>query len=388
MTKNMQKNLFKQVQVGAFTLKHRVVMPPMSRLRAHWPSAVPSDLMLQYYSQRASDGGLMIAEATAVSPAGRAYHTAPGLYSEEQVAGWKRITDAVHAKGGVMLVQLSHAGRATSIALTKVQPVSASVDPSFWADESIVVSTPDGFALPSPHRALEIAEIRDIVADFAVAAENAKRAGFDGIELLSANGHLIEQFLQDRSNKRDDIYGGSHENRERFLFEILEVVTEVWGVGRIGVRISPSSTFAHMGDSDPHALFIHLAERLNGSGLAYLHVIEPRISGADTVTVDQGAVASEELRQHFKGAIIAAGGFTPETAEACITNGVANLISFGRPFTANPDLPYRIMNGLPLTPYDRSTFYAFDARGYTDFATYDHSIAESKAAASDMAVSD
>jgi N-ethylmaleimide reductase len=371
MDPKIAKKLFTPAQLGTLSLKHRIVLPPLSRLRAHWPSAVPSELMLEYYSQRTSDGGLLIAESTYVAPEGRAYHTAPGIYHDEQIAGWKRITDAVHGKGGLMFVQVTHAGRATSSAITKVAPVSASVDPTFWVNQSIVVSTPDGFTLPSPHRSLDTQEIKSIVLQFRSAAINAKQAGFDGIEIMAAQGHLVEQFLHDGTNKRTDGYGGSIENRERFLIEILEALIAVWGPHRVGVRISPSSIFNGMGDSNPLALYQHLAERLNAFPLAYLHIIEPRISGADTVAEGQDTVATKQLKQFYNGVIIAAGGFTPETAEATVAEGVANLISFGRYFTSNPDLPYRIENDLPLTPYDRSTFYAFDSKGYTDWPAYE-----------------
>lgn len=370
-TRQKEKKLFTPVQIGAISLKHRIVLPPMSRLRGNWPSATPSDLMLDFYTQRASDGGLIFAEATAVGPEARSYHTGPGLWNHDQAVSWKRVTDAVHAKGAYMFVQFTHAGRATSTAITEVTPVSASVDSSFWANENIVVSTPDGLTLPSPHRALEPEEIADIVQKYRFAAENAKQAGFDGIEILAGQGHLVEQFLHDGTNKRDDRYGGSIQNRERFLLEILDAVIGVWGANRVGVRITPSSVFNGMGDSEPRSLYRHLAERLNSLGLAYLHIVEPRISGADTVAEVQDAVAAIELREVFSGPIIAAGGFTPETAETSVNNGIATLVSFGRPFTSNPDLPYRIEHNLPFTPYDRNTFYAFDAKGYTDWPTYE-----------------
>src|SRR6201997_3565634 len=209
--------LFTPVQVGAITLKHCIVMPPLSRLRAEWPSGVPSDLMLEYYSQRASDGGLIFTEATAVAASARGYRGAPGIYSDEQVTGWQRVTDAVHAKDGYIFAQLWHAGRTTHIAVTGEQPVTASVDPTYWADPSILVVTPEGFSQPSPHRALETAEISGIVEQYRAAALNAKKANFDGVELMAANGHLIDQFLQDNSNKRTDHYGGSIENRARLL---------------------------------------------------------------------------------------------------------------------------------------------------------------------------
>src|ERR1700733_10587089 len=371
--------LLTPVQVGAIKLKHRIVMPPLSRLRAEWPSGIPSKLMLEYYSQRASDGGLILTEATAIAPTARGYRGAPGIYSDEQVAGWKRITDTVHAKGGSMFVQLWHAGRTTHIAVTGEDPVSASVDPAYWADPSIKVVTPDGvskpsFSQPSPHRALQTGEIANIIEQYRVAARNAKKAGFDGVELMAANGHLIDQFLQDNSNKRTDCYGGTIENRARLLCEVVETLVTVWGADRVGVRIAPSGTFNGMADSNPRALFRCVAERLNDFKLAYLHIIEPRIKGGELIVEGQGPVAAPELSKVFQGPIIAAGGFDPDAAETIVANGDASLIAFGRHFIANPDLPKRIELCLPLNHYDRSTFYAFDARGYTDYPFYEASV--------------
>src|ERR1700720_1428631 len=259
MVAQARNKLFTPVQIGAITLKHRVVMPPLSRLRAEWPSGVPSDLMLEYYSQRGSDGGLIFTEATAVAASGRGYRGAPGIYSDEQVAGWKRITGAVHAKGGYMFAQLWHAGRTTHVAVTDEAPVTASVDPAYWADPEMLVVTPDGFSQPSPHRALETAEIAGIIEQYRAAALNAKKAGFDGVELMAANGHLIDQFLQDNSNKRTDRYGGTIENRARLLCEAVEALVAVWGADRVGVRIAPSGTFNGMADSNPRALFRDVA---------------------------------------------------------------------------------------------------------------------------------
>ena len=270
-----------------------------------------------------------------------------------------------------MFVQLWHAGRTTHVAVTGEQPVTASVDPAYWADPNIFVVTPDGFSQPSPHRALETAEIAVIIEQYRTAAVNAKRAGFDGVEVMAANGHLIDQFLQDNSNKRTDRYGGSIENRTRLLVEVVEALVPVWDADRVGVRIAPSGTYNGMADSNPRALFRYVAERLNIFGLAYLHVIEPRIKGADLVAEGQGPVAAQELSKIFRGPTIAAGGFEPDTAEATVANGDASLIAFGRHFIANPDLPKRIELGLPLNHYDRSTFYAFDARGYTDYPAYE-----------------
>jgi len=370
MSETSPTHLFTPVQLGAVTLKHRVVMPALSRLRAHWPNAVPSDLMLEYYAQRASDGGLIITESTAIAPEARAYHAAPGIWREEQVAAWKQITDAVHAKGGFMFVQLGHAGRATSEALSGVQPVSASVDPDFLGNPNVVVTTPEGLVPPSAHRALDTDEIPQIIEQYKAATHNALRAGFDGVEIFSAQGHLVEQFLQDGSNKRTDRYGGSLENRARFLLEIVDAAASVIGRDRVGVRVSPSSTFNGMGDSDPQALFSFVAQQLDDVGVAYLHIIEPRISGADTVAEGQDAIAAKDLGRVFHGTIIAAGGFTPQTAEEAVAEGVADLVAFGRHFTSNPDLPFRIEHDLPLTPYDRNTFYGGGAQGYVDFPAF------------------
>lgn len=374
MDKHAEKKLFTPVQVGPLTLKHRVVMPPMSRLRAQPGTGIPSDLQLEYYTQRASNGGLIITEATAIAPSARGYYHAPGLYTDDQIAGWKRITDAVHAKGAYFFTQLWHAGRTTHISITGSEPVTASVDTTYWADTSITVDTPDGFEPTSPHRALETAEIATILEQYRSAAQNAKAAGFDGVELMAANGHLVDQFLQDNTNKRTDQYGGSIENRTRFLAEVVQTLADVWGADRVGVRLAPSGTFNGMGDSDPRALFRHVAERLNDFGLAYLHLIEPRVKGGETIAEAQAPVAAQELSKIFRGPVIAVGGFNPETAEASVANGDASLIAFGRHFIANPDLPKRIKLGLPLNPYDRSTFYGYTGRGYTDYPFYEATV--------------
>jgi N-ethylmaleimide reductase len=374
MGTEVEKKLFTPVQVGPIKLKHRVVMPPMSRLRAQPGTGIPSHLQLEYYAQRASDGGLIVTEATAIAPSARGYYHAPGLYADEQVAGWKPITDAVHAKGAYFFTQLWHAGRTTHISITGSQPVTASVDPAYWADTTITVDTPDGFKPTSPHRALETAEIATILEQYRSAAQNAKVAGFDGVELMAANGHLIDQFLQDKTNKRTDQYGGSIENRTRLLAEVVQTLADVWGSDRVGVRLAPSGTFNGMGDSDPRVLFRHVAERLNDFGLAYLHLIEPRVKGGETIAEAQAPVAAQELSKIFRGRVIAAGGFNPDTAEASVANGDASLVAFGRHFIANPDLPKRIELGLPLNPYDRSTFYGYTGRGYTDYPFYEASV--------------
>lgn len=374
MSTNGTKKLFTPTHIGPTTLKHRIVMAPMTRQRSHWPSNVPNELQVEYYTQRSSEGGLIIAEGTAVSHRGHGGKGSPGLWTKDQVIGWRRVTDAVHAKGGLMFAQLWHAGRLSHVSTSGETPVAPSVDPDFWtnpASPANLVSTPDGLVPPSPHRALDIAEIPGVIDEYRIAAHNAKAAGFDGVELHSAYGYLLDEFLQDISNHRTDGYGGSIENRARLLTEVLEATISVWGADRVAVRIAPSNTFHAMGDSNPHALFNHVAARLNEYGLAYLHVIEPRVRGFELIAEGQGPVAAQELRKLFDGPIIATGGFEPDTAEEAIARGDADLIGFARWFISNPDLPQRIALGVPLNDYDRNTFYTFDADGYTDYPVYD-----------------
>jgi N-ethylmaleimide reductase len=366
-TPSTQK-LFSPVQIGPTILGHRVVMAPLTRSRSEQPGDIPGKLMLEYYSQRASKGGLLISEATSISIAGRGWFGAPGMYSDQQVAGWKNIADAVHAKGGRMFSQLWHVGRTANVSTTGgAMPVAPSVVPSYES----VVSTPAGWVKTSPHRALDILEIPGIVEDYRRAAERAKAAGFDGVELHSANGYLLDEFLQDGSNKRTDAYGGSIQNRSRFLLEVVEALTSVWGGNRVAVRIGPGGTWNSMSDSNPDALFDYVAEQLNRFGLAYLHIIEPRVKGDVLISEGQEPVATQRLRKIFRGKIVAAGGFEADTAKAVVEKGDADLVAFGRHFVANPDLPKRIKLGLPLNDYDRKTFYTFDFHGYTDYPFYD-----------------
>jgi N-ethylmaleimide reductase len=360
--------LFTPVKLGSLNLKHRVVMAPLTRSRSEQPGGIPGDLMVRYYSDRASDGGLIIGEATNISRTARGWFGAPGLYTDQQVEGWKRVVRAIHAKNGFAFAQLWHTGRSShSDNQDGSTPVSASVDPSYWEDPNHLVSAPSGWVQPSPHRALNISEIRGIVEDYRKAATRAKAAGFDGVELHAGNGYLLDQFLQDGSNRRTDTYGGSIENRSRFLLEVVEAVTSVWGGDRVAVRIAPAGTWNHMRDSNPAALFTYVAAQLNRFDLAYLHVIEPRVKGNVTIDKGQGPIAAEQLRKVFQGKIIAAGGFEPDTAETTIETGVADAVAFGRHFVANPDLPLRIREGFALTPYDRNTFYTFDSVGYNDY---------------------
>lgn len=363
--------LFSSIHVGPVPLKHRVVMAPLTRSRAAMPGDVPSDLMVEYYSQRASDGGLIISEATPVSPGARGWYGAPGMFTDEQVKGWRRVTAAVHAKGGRIFAQLWHTGRSSHVDVTGgLTPVSASVNPAYWEDETHLTSTPSGWVQPSPHRALEIEEIHGIVEDYRQAAIRAKEAGFDGVELHGANGYLPDQFLQDSSNKRTDIYGGSIENRARFFLEIIDALSSVFAGDRVAARIGPDGRWNGMGDSDPKALFDYLVTELNCVGLAYLHVIEPRVKGNVVIHEGQAPIAATHLRKVFRGTIMAAGGFEPDTAEAIVAKGDADLVAFGRHFVSNPDLPQRIRERLPLTPYDRNTFYTFGAEGYVDYSAY------------------
>jgi N-ethylmaleimide reductase len=360
--------LFTPVNLGSLSLKHRVVMAPLTRSRSEQPGGIPGDLMVRYYSDRASDGGLIIGEATNISLTARGWFGAPGLYTDQQVQGWKRVVRAIHAKNGFAFAQLWHTGRSShSDNQDGNTPVSASVDPSYWEDPNHLVSAPTGWVQPSPHRALNISEIRGIAEDYRKAATRAKAAGFDGVELHAGNGYLLDQFLQDGSNRRADTYGGSIENRSRFLLEVVEAVTSVWGGDRVAVRIAPAGTWNHMRDSNPAALFTYVAAQLNQFDLAYLHVIEPRVKGNVTIDKGQGPIAAEQLRKVFQGKIIAAGGFEPDTAETTIETGVADAVAFGRHFVANPDLPLRIRESFALTPYDRNTFYTFDSVGYNDY---------------------
>jgi N-ethylmaleimide reductase len=361
------KTLFSPIRVGAITLSHRIVMAPLTRLRSEVPGDVPIELMAKYYRQRASEGGLLISEGTPVSIGGRGFLGAPGIYSDEQVAGWRKVTEGVHAKGGYIFLQLWHVGRVSHVDMTNGElPVAASVLPF----EGIAV-TRNGFVPVSPHRALEIGEIPGLVEDFRSAALNARIAGFDGVELHGANGYIFDEFLQDGTNKRTDEYGGPVENRARLLLETLDAIVDVWGGDRVGVRLSPNSKYNSMSDSDPAATFGYVAEQLNKYGLAYLHVIEPRVKGIETIEENAPPVAAAQLRKIYNGNILAAGGFEPDSAEAIIERGDADMVAFGRYFISNPDLPRRIRLGLPLTPYNRETFYNNDARGYTDYSFYD-----------------
>jgi N-ethylmaleimide reductase len=357
--------LFTPARIGPYRLSHRVVLAPMTRLRAD-ANDTPLPMMADFYAQRASDGGLLIAESAAISVASRSYYGAPGIYLPEHVIAWKAVTHAVHAKGSRIFLQIFHGGRQSHQDITGGStPVAPSVVPFKG-----MAKTAAGFVDSGPFRALEIKEIPGILADFRHAAQLALQAGFDGVELHGANGYLVDQFLQDGSNKRTDRYGGPIENRARFLFEALGELIAVFGADRVGVRLSPEGQWGDVHDSDPQATFGWLAERLSSFGLAYLHVIDPRIKGDSTLHEGRGAVAAAFIRKHYTGTLIAAGGFDGPEAKAIVDRGDADFVAFARWFSSNPDLPERLRNDWPLTPYRREAFWGGDERGYSDFLPY------------------
>jgi N-ethylmaleimide reductase len=370
--------LFSPIRIGALDLSHRVVLAPLTRMRADMPGNVPSGLMAEYYGQRASQGGLLIAEATFISPTGNGGYASPGIFTDAQVAGWRKVVDAVHAKGAKILLQLWHVGRQSHVQL---QPNGqAPVAPSaIQADVRALLA--NGPAIGSMPRAIELSEIPALVGEYRRAAERAKEAGFDGVEVHGANGYLIDQFLQDNSNRRTDAYGGSIENRAHFLIEVLEAVTSVWGADRVGVRIGPSNKFGGMGDSTPDVTFPYVARAIARFGLAYLHIIEPRVTG-NVSDDDKPPVVAGLLRPLFGGPVIAAGGFNAAGAEAILAKGEADLVAFGRHFLANPDLPERLRRNLPLNPYDRATFYYGGEKGYADYSAYEAGRHDDEASAS------
>jgi N-ethylmaleimide reductase len=359
----MSNVLFTPLDLGLIQLGHRIVMAPLTRMRADRATSAPNALMREYYSQRASEGGLIITEATAVSLTALGYLGAPGLHTDAQAEGWRAIVESVHARGGRIVAQLWHAGRTSHASLMGgAAPVTASVMPY----EGLAYTT-DGWVPVSPARALETDEIGSIVADFAAAARRARDAGFDGVEIHAANGYLLDQFIQDGSNRRDDQYGGPAENRARLLMQVVQATRGVVGDGRVAVRLSPSSCFNGMGDSDPDAVFGHIARALADQKLAYLHIIEPRVIGSQEAAEGIEPVAARDLRMLFGGPVIAAGGFNGDEAQAEIIRGTIDAVAFGRHFIANPDLPARLRDGLALNPYDRGTFYGGGAQGYTDY---------------------
>ena len=359
--------LLSPCQVGNITLKNRVVMAPLTRSRAG-EERMPNDLMKQYYSQRKS-AGLIISEATVISPQGCGWLNSPGIYSDAQMKAWQPITQALHATETPIFLQLWHCGRAShsSFQENNQLPVSASaVKPN-----GDYIHTPIGKQSYETPRALETEEIPPIVEDYRLAAERAKDAGFDGVEIHAANGYLIDQFLQSKTNQRTDKYGGSIENRYRFLKEIIEAVLTVFSAGQIGVRLSPNGVFNDMGCPEYRELFIYVAQQLNSYNLAYLHLLDGLGFGfhelGDPMTL-------AEFRTVFDGVLMGNCGYTQESAEETIKTGNADLIAFGRPFISNPDLVERFSNDWPLNPpADMNIWYSFEPEGYVDFPTYEES---------------
>ena len=353
-------NLFSPYKLGDLELPNRMVMAPLTRNRAG-DGNVPGQLNATYYTQRVS-AGLIIAEATQVSPEGLGYPATPGIHSAAQVAGWKLVTDAVHQHGGRIFLQLWHVGR---ISHPDLQPGGAlPVAPSAIAPTVGQAATYEGMKPFVTPRALETSEIPGIVEQYRQGAKNALEAGFDGVEVHGANGYLLDQFLRDGTNKRTDEYGGSIENRARLLLEVTQAVTEVWGAGRVGVRLSPSGTFNDMHDSDPLATFGYAAEALNRFGLAYLHLIE--VVEAD---LRHGGmeVPTSYLRDRFTGTLMVNGGYDLDKSNAVLSSHKADLVAFGTLFIANPDLPQRFALNAPLNPADPSTFYGGGEKGYIDY---------------------
>jgi N-ethylmaleimide reductase len=346
-------------RLGSLQLKNRMVMPPLTRSRAEQGN-LPSALAATYYSQRAG-AGLIITEATQTGPGGQGYIATPGIHSDAQRDGWKQVVDAVHAQGGVIFMQLWHVGR---ISHPDFLSGELPVAPSAIAPRGVQTYTAQGLKdIPTP-RALETGEIAGIVDEFRRGAQNAKDAGFDGVEVHGANGYLLDQFLEDGTNQRTDQYGGAVENRARLLFEVLEAVCSVWDSERVGVRLSPGGSFNDMCDCHPEQTFGFVVKRLSTLRLGYLHLIEPAQTQGEHPTAD---LSARFFRPLYSGTLIVAGGYTLERANDVLQARVADLVAFGQLFIANPDLPERFRLNAPLNTPDKQTFYGGDAHGYIDY---------------------
>ncbi|KAI9302485.1 hypothetical protein BJ944DRAFT_242317 [Cunninghamella echinulata] len=364
--------LFTPIKVGKHILKHRIALAPLTRLRAD-ANLVPTESVVDYYQQRATEGGLLITEATAISETAGGYKFSPGIYSEDQIKSWKKVTDAAHAKGSVIFLQMWHLGRATNSSFLPEghkQPVSASpIRIQGLSNRGVEHEVP---------RALTIDEIKSITQDFAKAAQNAIIAGFDGIEIHSANGYLLDQFINTSSNKRTDIYGGSIENRARFSLEVIEAVAKAIGPERTAVRFSPWSGFQDMQDDTPVQTWSYIVDYLQKHvpDLAYIHFTEPRVDHRIDAPVESNSNDSlDPFREIWKGTFIRAGNYTYDynLAYEAAEKSPNTLIAFGRSFIANPDLVERIKNHWPVNKYDRSTFYTPGTKGYTDYPYYNES---------------
>jgi N-ethylmaleimide reductase len=353
--------LFEPFKLGPITLANRVVMAPLTRNRAVPAGLVPGPLAADYYGQRAS-AGLLVTEASQISQQGQGYQDTPGIYSKDQVAGWRRVTDRVHERGGRIFIQIWHVGRIshTSLQANGGAPVAPS---AIRAKTKTFVS--GSFAEVSEPRALELSEIPGIIDDYRRATQNALAAGFDGIEIHGANGYLLDQFAKDGTNKRTDGYGGSIENRARLMLEVSKAVAAEAGADRTGIRISPVTPANDISDSNPQPLFEHIVDGLNALKLVYIHVVEGATGGPrDNAPFDYGS-----LRKRFSGAYVANNGYDFELATKVLDANAADLIAFGKPFISNPDLVERLRRAAPLTPWDQKTFYGGGAKGYTDYPT-------------------
>lgn len=359
MNNNASIDLFSPLQVGPYTLPNRMVMAPLTRNRSA-AGYVPTELMAEYYAQRAS-AGLIITEASPINPQGIGYPHTPAIYNNEQVAGWRKVTGAVHAKGGRIFLQLWHVGRIShpSFQPDGTLPVAPSaIKP---AGDAFTYQGPQPFVTP---RALETSEIPGLIEDYRKAARNAMEAGFDGVEIHGANGYLLDQFLRDGTNQRTDVYGGSLENRARLLLEVTEAVVSVWGPGKVGVRLSPLNPFNDIRDSNPEATFTYVTERLNHYPLAYLHITE---WGQEQAGAAGPGFDLARLRRIYNGVYMTNAGYDKARGNAAVAEGKADLIAYGVLFLANPDLPARFAKDAPLNAPDQATFYGGDAKGYTDY---------------------
>lgn len=367
-----RRTLFDTLTLGGYSLKNRIALPPLTRCRSSQPGNVPNDMMAEYYRQRTS-AGFMVTEGTQIEPRGQGYAWTPGIHSEEQIAGWRKVTDAVHAEGGVIFCQLWHVGRVSHTAL---QPDNAApVAPSAVAATNVKVFIETGpgtgeLVAPSAPQELSTDDVKALVDMYRHAAENAKCAGFDGVELHSANGYLINQFISEHTNHRTDEYGGSLQNRLRFLSEVVSAVSSVFGRDRVGVRFAPlfeSTTeervYLGLVESDPHTTYITAAYMLEAIGIGYLSIAEADWDNSPDLPVS----FRRELRETFSGPIMYAGRYTKEKAERVLSEGYGDLFGFGRTYIANPDLPYRFRHDLPLNAVDAASLYGGSAQGYTDY---------------------
>ncbi|WP_444915541.1 alkene reductase [Microbulbifer sp. TRSA007] len=369
------ESLFSEINLGPYTLKNRIVLPPLTRSRSSQPGNIANDLMANYYSQRAG-AGFMVTEGTQIEPRGQGYAWTPGIYSKEQIEGWKKVTKAVHDQGGIIFAQLWHVGR---VSHTSLQPGNAApIAPSAIRADAVKVFIETGpgqgaLAEPSEPRALTTEEVKELVQLYAQAARNAMEAGFDGVELHCANGYLVNQFISEHTNHRDDEYGGSLENRLRFLKEIVAAVSKEVGGERLGVRFAPlfestdeDRVYLGLVESDPHKTYIEAIKLLNEAGIAYLSLAEADWDNAPDLPEN----FYREVREIFGGRIMYAGKYSPEKALRVLDAGNGDIFGFGRPFIANPDLPTRIRNEWPLNQVDPETMYGGTEVGYTDYPLY------------------